>query len=52
MDVSIIWTAARRFDISRGAMAREFRSVLPYLRFRRIRPNLQQDYLPLPHNFT
>jgi hypothetical protein len=36
----------------RGAMAREFRSASPYMRFGRIRPNLQQDYATPSHNFS
>ena len=36
----------------RGAMVRKFRSASPYMRFGRIRPNLQQDYATPPHNFT
>ena len=33
-------------------MAREFRSAAPYMRFGRIRTNLQQDYATPPHDFT
>jgi hypothetical protein len=39
-------------SVTTTVMAREFRSASPYMHFGRIRPNLQQDYAGLPHNFT